>query len=150
MAVEGKPEPRPDGEVPYVPEVSVSTEYFKVLGVPLKAGRGFDDRDGYKNLGVAIVNEAFGRNYFPNENPIGRRIKMLAGPQGERPWLTIVGVVGDEKAQDFFHPMSWEEPAMVFCPPRPETAIPRFPGVSHTGQRDNCRDEYSKADRRDR
>src|SRR5262249_30179562 len=62
------------------------------------------------------VNDAFGRKYFPHENPIGKRVKVSGGRNSDPPWLTIVGVAGDEKRQDFFRPMSWEEPPMVFRP----------------------------------
>jgi putative ABC transport system permease protein len=65
---------------------------------------------------VAIVNDAFRRKYFPGENPVGRRIKMMGTPGSEAAWLTVVGLAGDEKRQDFFHPMNWEEPPMVFRP----------------------------------
>jgi len=61
------------------------------------------------------VNQALAKKYFPHENPIGKRIK-LPELKGEAPWLTIVGVVADEKGQDFFHAMSWQDRPTVYRP----------------------------------
>jgi putative ABC transport system permease protein len=85
------------------------------MGVPLELGRIFEDADGEKSPAVAIVNEALARKYFPRESPIGKRIK-IDRPGTDRGWLTIVGVVANEKDQDFFHQMSWEETPAVFRP----------------------------------
>ena len=91
-SIEGRPDPKP-GEWPQAGFHLVSPGYFAVLGVPLKAGRDFDGRDdgNTKNLTV-IVNEAFVRQSFPKENPLGQRIRCGL----DRPdYMTIVGVVGD-------------------------------------------------------
>jgi hypothetical protein len=56
------------------------------------------------------------RKYFPPQDPIGKRIKYLGTPGSEPPWLTVIGVVADEKRRDFFRPMCWEEPPVVFRP----------------------------------
>jgi putative ABC transport system permease protein len=64
---------------------------------------------------VAIVNAALARKYFPSQDPIGRHIKV-GEPGSERPWLTIIGVVADEKDRDFFHEMTWGEAPTVFRP----------------------------------
>jgi putative ABC transport system permease protein len=115
LAVEGRSEPSPTAAALDVGEASTSPEYFQVMGVPLELGRLFEDRDSERGPAVAIVNEALAREYFPHENPIGKRIK-LPEPGADQPWLTIVGLVAGEKGQDFFHPMSWEETPMVFRP----------------------------------
>ena len=74
------------------------------MGVPLLSGRRFDDRDQPDAPGVMIVNEALKRRYFPNEDPIGKRITTLSrqyGPLGRvmpaSLEMEIVGVSGDEK-----------------------------------------------------
>jgi predicted permease len=66
----------------------VTPEYFRTIGVPLRGGRGFNDRDHGEAPFVAILNEAAVRDWFPNEDPIGKRVSV----GGER---EIVGVVGD-------------------------------------------------------
>ena len=80
----------------------VGSDYFKTVGMKLLKGRGFTAQDDQDHPGVAVVNESFVKQYFPNEEPVGRRIK--AGPptriwKGQR--LTsfeIVGVVHDVKS----------------------------------------------------
>jgi hypothetical protein len=74
--------------------------------VPLQLGRLFDDRDTEKSPAIAIVNEALVRKYFRRENPIGQRIKVVGAPGPDAPWRTIVGIVANEKDQNFFHPMN--------------------------------------------
>jgi putative ABC transport system permease protein len=70
----------------------ISSDYFSVLRIPLLRGRVFDAADDSRSAGVAIVSEGWARRFLSNENAIGRRIRI--GPS-DRPWLTIVGVVGD-------------------------------------------------------
>jgi hypothetical protein len=76
------------------------------------------------------VNEALARKYFPGENPIGKRIKILSAPGTDPPWLAIVGVAANEKDQNFFRPMSWEETPAVFVPIKSRSATPCFVGIS--------------------
>jgi predicted permease len=75
----------------------VSTEYFRTMGIPLVAGRDFNDGDTEDSPQVMIVTQAFARKFFPGENVLGKKLKPGAGdgkPEGP-PWRTIVGVVGD-------------------------------------------------------
>ena len=79
----------------------VGSDYFDTVGVRLVAGRKFTSQDDQDHPGVAIVNEAFVKHYFPNDNPLGQR--MRPGPPG-RIWknqrltsFEIVGVVHDVK-----------------------------------------------------
>ena len=67
--------------------------YFRVMGIPLIRGREFDQRDDGKREHVIIISESFARRFWPNENPIGHRIGI--GPQGDKSWHVIVGVVRD-------------------------------------------------------
>jgi hypothetical protein len=74
-----------------------------------------NDSDQAESEPVAIVNEALVSKYFPRENPVGKRIQV-GKPGSGRPWLTIVGVAGNEKDKEFFHEMNWEEIPFVFRP----------------------------------
>jgi putative ABC transport system permease protein len=74
----------------------VSPDYFRAMGVPLRAGRLIDDRDRENAPRVAVVNETFASVFLANEYPLGKRIK-LGSAQGPFPWMTIAGVVGDVK-----------------------------------------------------
>jgi putative ABC transport system permease protein len=72
-------------------QVVISNDYFRTLGIPLLKGREFSDTDdGGKERQVVIINEAMQRQFWPNEDPIGKRV---SGDNGET-WVTIVGVVG--------------------------------------------------------
>jgi predicted permease len=76
----------------------VSTDFFETLGTRLLRGRFFSSGDGPDAPRVAIVSEAMARRAWPGRDPVGRRFKF--GPQdAERPWLTVVGVVGDMRRQ---------------------------------------------------
>lgn len=70
-----------------------SDGYPAAMGIPLVAGRWFDDRDGEGTLPVAVVSETLARQIAGPGDPLGRRIRIAAG--NEPPWLTIVGVTGD-------------------------------------------------------
>jgi putative ABC transport system permease protein len=91
VIVEGRPEPSP-GQYPEAFFEQVSLDYFKTLGIRLLAGRDFTSADVAGRAQVVIINDATARRFWPNENPLGRRIAR----QGNPPiWLEIVGVVDD-------------------------------------------------------
>jgi putative ABC transport system permease protein len=94
FTIEGRPA---DSEHSPVAELAaVSPGHFRVLEIPILSGRNFTDSDDDKALPVAIVDQTLARQYWPNENPIGKRVK--SGPiQSTNPWLNIIGVVGDVK-----------------------------------------------------
>jgi putative ABC transport system permease protein len=73
---------------------AVTPDYFRVMEIPLLAGRYFGDRDEAGAREVVIINEALAHRYFQNEDPIGQRLKIA-----DRPWHVIVGVVGNVKSQ---------------------------------------------------
>jgi putative ABC transport system permease protein len=87
FAIDGAPPP-PPGVNQEIATAGVSPEYFKAIGTPLERGRLFTELDHAKAPPVALINEAGVRKWFPNEDPIGRRV-LSGGPR------TIVGVVGD-------------------------------------------------------
>ena len=74
-------------------EYSVGADYFRVMRIPLRRGRAFASSDRAGAPGVAIVNEAAAQALWPSGDAIGKRIK-LGQPNDDRPWLTVVGVVG--------------------------------------------------------
>ncbi len=73
----------------------VSPDYFKVMKVPLRSGRFFDQRDHADAPPSVIINQAFARKWFPEQDPIGRRITQDDPRKADAKWMTIVGVVGD-------------------------------------------------------
>ncbi|MEP7271833.1 MAG: ABC transporter permease [Acidobacteriota bacterium] len=72
----------------------VSPDYFKVLGAPLRQGRFFNDSDDPSTDRVALIDETMARRFWPNEDPLGRRIDIGRRPSNG-PWFTIAGIVGD-------------------------------------------------------
>ncbi|HEV7890020.1 MAG TPA: ABC transporter permease [Pyrinomonadaceae bacterium] len=92
-----------DAERPSAQISSVTPEYFGALGTPLVHGRFFADSDSAESQRVALVDDAAARRFWPNEDPVGRRVKM-GGRGSQAPWLTIVGVVGDIKSEGFDQP----------------------------------------------
>ena len=76
--------------------------YFKTMGIPITKGRDFDDRDRHGSTSVVIVSETFARQHFPNEDPLGKRIKpgISTIDDEDSPMREIVGVVGDVRNQN--------------------------------------------------
>jgi putative ABC transport system permease protein len=73
---------------------TVSTDYFNTLQIPLVAGQFFSTEDGPQGTAVVIVNEAMVNRYWPNQDPLGKRIK-IGGPDAKSPWFTVKGLVND-------------------------------------------------------
>jgi predicted permease len=69
----------------------VSEGYFAELKIPIVDGRGFNGRDSFTTKPVAVVSQRFAQEYFPGQNPIGRRVRM-GRKDSHDPWLEIVGV----------------------------------------------------------
>lgn len=74
----------------------VMGNYLGTLGVPLIHGRLFDDQDRAGAQPVVIISDSIAKQFWPNQDPIGKRLKW-GPPEGVSPWMTIVGVVGDVK-----------------------------------------------------
>ena len=72
----------------------VSGDLFSSLGIRMKGGRGFEERDNRTAPPVAVINETMARRYWPGEEPIGKQFR-LAGPLSMFPWMTVVGIAGD-------------------------------------------------------
>jgi putative ABC transport system permease protein len=95
FAVEGQT-PSPGQSLPLAEQLLVSPDYFRTLGIQQLAGRAFTDADDANAPQVVIINEALSRQYFHNQDPVGKRLQTGDySPAG--PWLTIVGVVADVK-----------------------------------------------------
>jgi putative ABC transport system permease protein len=88
--------------------------YFQTMGVPLVKGRYFDDRDVRDATQVAIIDETMERKFWPDENPIGKRIGFQRDPQGNPIWREVVGVVGHVKHKG----LEGESPVQYYIPHR--------------------------------
>ena len=87
--IEGGPS-MADAERPVARRYFVSADYFRAMGIRLKQGRTFSEHDEAQGRQVAIINQTLARLHFPNQNPIGQRIRIVGDA-----WREIVGVVGD-------------------------------------------------------
>jgi len=92
FVVEGRPEPPPD-QYPEVFIEPVSKDYFAAYGVQLLRGRTFNNGDFAERPKVVIINDSMAQHFWPNENPVGKRI---SNPR-KKDWQEIVGVVRDMK-----------------------------------------------------
>ena len=93
--IEGRP-PIAPGDEPSLETRSVIGGYFHTMQIPLLSGRDFGPQDFVDKAPlVGIANEAMVRQYFQNEDPLGKRIRWARDPEVH--WMTIIGVVGDVK-----------------------------------------------------
>ncbi|HMF56640.1 MAG TPA: ABC transporter permease [Pyrinomonadaceae bacterium] len=97
LVLEGRPEP-PHGQEPEANFRTISPDYFQTMEIPLIKGRPFTEQDTAESTPAVIINETIARKFWPNEDPVGKRIRN-AGPTERNPWLTIVGVAADIKRE---------------------------------------------------
>jgi predicted permease len=98
--------------------LGVTRGYFATMGTPVIGGREFTEADGASSPRVAMVSDSTARKYWGNESPIGKRIRFtdqrqfMIGADGEEPFFTIVGVVGNTK----FASLTADAPPLLYIP----------------------------------
>ena len=107
MLPEGQPNV-PVQQRPFLDIEAVSPQWFQTMRVPLRSGRAFTDSDNAQAPKALIVNETFARRFWPNQNPIGKRIVVGRWTQGGE----VVGVAGDIKNRG----LGQEPQAQVYIP----------------------------------
>lgn len=107
----------PRQSIPSAAITIVTPRYFETMGTPVLAGRSFTGADDESSRKVAVVNEALARAMWPNDNPIGKRLRQ-GFPEWNTPWREVVGVVADVK----FEGVAAETPAQVYLPATQEPA----------------------------
>jgi putative ABC transport system permease protein len=90
---------------------AISPEYCSAMGIPLRSGRFLDERDTATAPQAALISESLARSQFPHQDPVGKRLHV--GPT-DRPWYTVVGVVGDIKQSS----LADSDPAAVYLSTR--------------------------------
>jgi putative ABC transport system permease protein len=115
--IEGRPMAPKDH--PSADFFTTGVDYFKTMGIPLVKGRDFDDRDKHGSTPVVIVTEKFAREYFPNDEAVGKRIRpgISTFDDETTPWREIVGVVGDVRNRS----LSTDPPVAYYVP---QTQVP--------------------------
>jgi putative ABC transport system permease protein len=93
--IEGRDTPQGQS-LPHGDRWAATTDYFSTMKIPIVRGRFFDDRDTMDSQPVAIIDETMQRKYWPNEDPVGKRISFQGGQQNPI-WREIVGIVGHVK-----------------------------------------------------
>ena len=112
---DGRPMPR--GYM--VDKPAVSSEYFRVMGIPLLSGRAFSDQDNSTAPRVAIISRSVARTFWPGGDAIGQRITLEDHPKPPEDWLTIIGVVDDVRQASLtekVHPAIYQPYAQVKRP----------------------------------
>jgi predicted permease len=91
----------PSSEAPLVDASIVTPEYFHLVGMTQLRGRLFGEFDDEKAPQVAVINEVFARTYWPNEDPLGKHLKLhiVRGTSPNPPWTTVVGVLADARTE---------------------------------------------------
>ena len=121
FSIDARPTP-PGSDGPSADRHQSSPGYFQAVGIPLLAGRDFSDADDPAHPGVIIINEAAARQFWPDEDPLGKRVTVglpdeitLYGKLVSREIIGIVGNVKHEKLNDPFQPEiympAWQLPA---------------------------------------
>jgi len=103
LTIEGGNPPVPGHEITVSYRV-IDQNYFRTMDIPLLRGRYFTEQDNDELHGVVMINQTMARRYWPDQNPVGRRlqphfpaVKVPWRPESSNTWLTVVGVVGDVK-----------------------------------------------------
>ena len=113
--IEGRPKPMP-GQEPETGVCVTDMNFFQTLQIPLMRGRLFTSTEASEMKHVVVVNEALVRKYFPDEDPIGKRITI--NMKDENVPTEIIGVVGDikhKRLDEEAEPMAyWPHPELVY------------------------------------
>lgn len=96
LEIEGQPPAVKESDKTALPLRAVTPDYFKLMGMPVLAGRGFRTNDDDKAPKVAIVNEAFAKRYFPHGDVIGRKFWF----DRSKPGMEIVGEIANGRTDD--------------------------------------------------
>ena len=120
-----------ENEAPLIDNSIVSPEYFHLLGIPLLRGRLFNDRDLEDTPRVAIINQAAARTFWPNQDPIGKRVHLLPQNTGSRellnagpvPWTTIIGVIADARTESLAGAVAPQSYSSVYQRPAKDLVI---------------------------
>jgi predicted permease len=138
--IEGRPKPASNSEMNMALAYRVEPAYLTAMGIPLKKGRFFTDRDNERSPRVVVIDEVLAHQYFPGEEPIGRRLHM-----DHDEWL-IIGVVGHVKQWGLDSDDRESLRAQIYQPftqlpgvPSTVTAVVRADGIGSTALFDSIR-----------
>ena len=104
LVLEGRENQSDDS--PLVNATIVTPSYFHLVGMTLQRGRLLSDSDKENAPAVAVINEAFARTYWPNDDAVGKHLKLnnARGTTPNRSWTTVVGVIADARTESLAEP----------------------------------------------
>jgi predicted permease len=117
-----------DNQAPVIDSPIVSPEYFHLLGMTLLRGRLFRDQDLENTPQVAVINQAAARTYWPNQDPLGKRVRLRLEHRellssDTPPWTTIVGVIADARTESLAEAVTPQIYRSVYQRPVKDLAI---------------------------
>ena len=139
--LEGQPKPWSENDMNWALGYIVEPHYLGAMGIPLERGRFLTPQDNDHSPTVAVVDEEFARKFFPNQDPIGKRVNLIANPLAGK--AEIIGVVGHVNQwgldSDRANPLRaqmylpfWQMPDDQFSGPTGATVVVRFTGATFT------------------
>ena len=96
-------QPVPIGQEPSADYRTISSDYFRAMGMRLQAGRAFNERDTAEAPEVVVVNEELARRFWPGEDPLGKRLQIAAD---KTRWREVVGVLVNAKLDEIENPVA--------------------------------------------
>jgi predicted permease len=126
--LEGQPKPASQDDMSWAIDYIVEPGYLKAMSIPLQKGRFFSDQDNEHSPQVIVVDDVFARKFFPNEDPIGKRIHWDSSGAP----VEIVGVVGHVKQWGLDSDDNWKLRAQLYipCAQMPDDFVARQPSGS--------------------
>jgi predicted permease len=100
--IEGRPKPGP-GEGPDAVYRLALPGYFQTMRLPIRRGRAIDEHDDARSPRVVVINERASHEYWPGEDPIGKRISLDEDDDGHPLWTTVIGVTANARQGDWAH-----------------------------------------------
>lgn len=120
ITIEGRPEPPPGQELIVVTRI-ISPKYFETMNIPLLRGRQLTDQDTATSPNAVVISDTMARRYWPDEDPIGKRI-AAGRPESPEDWVSVVGVVQDVRQFDL---IAEPKPQMYFSHQQASFFAPR-------------------------
>src|SRR6185436_17709969 len=119
VAIEGRPRVAGEPSI-IIDQRHVTPGYFQTMGMSMVSGRGFTKDDDRRAEPVTVINRAMAERYWPNANPIDRRVRLTAGFDSDA-WFRIVGIVEDVRHVGLSH-----DPVLEMYRPYSQAAVPTF------------------------
>ena len=123
LAFQAEGRPAEMSDLPRANMAFVSPDYFATLGIPLRQGRAFEERDGLDGEQVAVVNRSLAASIWPGESALGKRFTFDVPVDAEAKWFRVVGVVGDVRHAELKEESGNQAYLPLFQSPSAEAAL---------------------------